>query len=147
MEAFRCNFIYAQITVINFERSGIGDVSDPEVFGNLRGHLGGVPIYRLHAADDDVIVIAFEKLRFDFLDCPGQRISGGRSIGAAQFSICEQNAGIGADGHSVAQDILGEGRAHRQADHLTLGLFPHRQGKSQRLLVQLIADIIEQSPL
>ena len=80
------------------EGSGIGDVGYPQRLGNLRGHLGGITIYRLHTRDDNVVLITFEQLRLDFSDCLSQGVSGSRSIGAAKLPIGEQHTGISPDG-------------------------------------------------
>ena len=91
-----CNSFNIEVIIfIDAKGSGICDVGDTQVLGNLRRYLGGVTVYRLHTADYDVISVSIEDVLFDFSDSFSQRISGCSRIRSAQLSIGEQHTGIG----------------------------------------------------
>ncbi|VVB68029.1 Uncharacterised protein [uncultured archaeon] len=107
------------IIFIDAKGSGICDVGDSQVFSNLRRHLGGVTIYRLHTTDYYVIPVALEYVSFNLSDSSCQRIGGCGGICSTELSIGEQYASIGTYRKGISQYCPGERRSHGKTNYLS----------------------------
>ena len=124
-----------------FGASDIGNAGQAQFLGYLCRYLCRITIDRLHAGDHEIVVAAFEQLPGDFSDRIGKRIGRRPRIGSAERTVGEKHHLIGCSGQTVAKNLLGHRRAHRQGDDARLvvaaDLFHHVR-KRQRLGVQLV---------
>ena len=126
------------------EALGIGDMVDAQLFGDLRRHLRGVAVDRLHAGDDGVVAGAVEQLAFDTADGLREGVGGGPGVGAGEGLVGEQDGRAGHASEAVHEHLAGSRRTHGQEDDAGVGIVPNELlGEGQGVQVERVDDAVE----